>query len=141
MMKLCDKKGFDAKKSVEECGICQITVGVARSSKDNKKVEYHLQKYCSHLPISKQEKCNDMMEMHKEAILDLLTRMEGSEICEKIGVCPRKQQHQVKLVGGERCTWGPSYWCQSKDHASICNATKHCQTKVWMADQPMPVRN
>ncbi|XP_076272652.1 prosaposin-like [Rhynchophorus ferrugineus] len=42
------------------------------------------------------------------------------------GAAPRGQ-----LVGAEKCTWGPSYWCASRQNAVSCNALQHCETKVW----------
>ena len=37
----------------------------------------------------------------------------------------------VHLLGGEECTWGPSYWCENIKTAAGCNATKHCINAVW----------
>lgn len=30
------------------------------------------------------------------------------------------QQQQPPLVGGNPCTWGPSYWCASEKNATDC---------------------
>ncbi|KAL9985000.1 hypothetical protein ACROYT_G007351 [Oculina patagonica] len=35
-------------------------------------------------------------------------------------------------LGQEKCTWGPSYWCQKYKHAVECNTLEHCRTKVWV---------
>ncbi|CAH8554279.1 unnamed protein product [Schistosoma bovis] len=42
-----------------------------------------------------------------------------------------KSEH---LLGIKPCSWGPSYWCQSKEIAKICGnaALVHCETKVWI---------
>ncbi len=34
-------------------------------------------------------------------------------------------------LGGNRCRWGPSYWCQSRFHARQCGTTQHCMQHVW----------
>lgn len=34
-------------------------------------------------------------------------------------------------TGQEKCSWGPSYWCQKYKQAVECNALEHCRTKVW----------
>ncbi|KAH1008252.1 hypothetical protein HUJ05_008821 [Dendroctonus ponderosae] len=38
---------------------------------------------------------------------------------------------QQKQGGSERCTRGPSYWCKDKQTAEECKAVHHCETKVW----------
>ena len=35
------------------------------------------------------------------------------------------------LLGAQKCTWGPSYWCQGLKESSECSATKHCIRKYW----------
>ncbi|XP_076272650.1 prosaposin-like [Rhynchophorus ferrugineus] len=35
------------------------------------------------------------------------------------------------LVGANKCTWGPGYWCASKENAVECGTLKHCETEVW----------
>lgn len=34
-------------------------------------------------------------------------------------------------LGQEKCSWGPSYWCESYKQAVECKALEHCRTKVW----------
>ncbi|KAJ3665487.1 hypothetical protein Zmor_000980 [Zophobas morio] len=45
------------------------------------------------------------------------------------------RRKRSNLVGGEKCTWGPSYWCASNENAEKCGAgaKQHCQEKVWKA--------
>lgn len=38
---------------------------------------------------------------------------------------------EPKLVGAEKCTWGPSYWCDTISTSKECNAAAHCVEKVW----------
>jgi len=35
------------------------------------------------------------------------------------------------VLGGTKCTWGPSYWCANIPQASQCSAIKHCVSAVW----------
>ncbi|XP_043251001.1 uncharacterized protein LOC122396524 isoform X5 [Colletes gigas] len=46
----------------------------------------------------------------------------------------------ARLLGQEKCTWGPSYWCENIKTASGCNATKHCIKTIW-ADMKVPEDN
>jgi len=40
------------------------------------------------------------------------------------------------LVGSNKCTWGPSYWCANQDNAKECNVTwEECQKYI---TQPPP---
>ncbi|XP_041363573.1 prosaposin-like [Gigantopelta aegis] len=36
-----------------------------------------------------------------------------------------------QLLGKEKCTWGPSYWCSHIKHAKECGAMDHCASTVW----------
>ncbi|XP_034117679.1 uncharacterized protein LOC117576754 [Drosophila albomicans] len=38
---------------------------------------------------------------------------------------------QQPLVGGSKCTWGPSYWCENLSNSKDCRATRHCIQTVW----------
>jgi len=35
------------------------------------------------------------------------------------------------LLGSQKCTWGPSYWCNGLRQSTKCQATSHCIDKVW----------
>lgn len=35
------------------------------------------------------------------------------------------------LLGANKCTYGPSYWCATLPQASECSAVKHCIKAVW----------
>lgn len=35
------------------------------------------------------------------------------------------------LLGSNKCTQGPSYWCQGLKQAVECGAVEHCKQKVW----------
>ena len=50
--------------------------------------------------------------------------MDPKFICEKVGLCPAKK---MPLLGDSKCTYGPSYWCASRDNAVECNAEEHCE--------------
>ena len=42
-----------------------------------------------------------------------------------------------RLLGSEKCTWGPSYWCSGLRQSSKCQATSHCIDRVWSTN-PYP---
>ena len=42
----------------------------------------------------------------------------------------------MQLLGANRCTWGPAWWCQNKATANECGAIEHCIQKVWKNATP-----
>ena len=44
------------------------------------------------------------------------------------------------LLGKEKCTYGPSYWCENIPQAAQCNAFSHCKQTIWETHQ-YPVDN
>lgn len=50
-----------------------------------------------------------------------------SELClqQKLGACPDAVQ---TLLGAERCSWGPAFWCKNMQTASMCNVSS---TALW----------
>jgi len=42
------------------------------------------------------------------------------------------------LVGADRCSWGPAFWCASLQQASGCDAVSHCIQSVW-SKETVPV--
>jgi saposin len=35
------------------------------------------------------------------------------------------------IVGNNRCTWGPSYWCSSLSNSRQCASIDHCSNQIW----------
>ncbi|KAI5703682.1 hypothetical protein M8J75_014878 [Diaphorina citri] len=35
------------------------------------------------------------------------------------------------LLGANKCTWGPGYWCKNMSNVHECGAIGHCMTKEW----------
>lgn len=42
----------------------------------------------------------------------------------------------ASLLGQDKCTWGPSYWCSSLVAASQCQAYEHCLDTTWKNKVP-----
>lgn len=36
-----------------------------------------------------------------------------------------------RILGSEKCTWGPAYWCSGLTQSAKCKATHHCINTVW----------
>lgn len=85
-----------------------------------------------------------MVASYGPSIINLLLEFEvrPALICPRLGLCDESEQTKVHmeesttesveshpqqrphLLGGNSCTWGPSYWCQSEDHARECGVGK-----------------
>uniref|UniRef100_A0A2P2HY13 Pulmonary surfactant-associated protein B n=1 Tax=Hirondellea gigas TaxID=1518452 RepID=A0A2P2HY13_9CRUS len=110
------------------CLICTAVVTTYKGSSrdsggDAATITAAVENVCSALTGQEQQLCSSM---------DVSSAVEGSTssstaICATLGYCPRPQH----LIGSEKCTWGPSYWCQSQLHSQSCGATAHCQDRVW----------
>lgn len=48
--------------------------------------------------------------------------MDKTKVCQSLHLC-KPPAGLVQLLGGIQCTWGPSYWCQSSEHATACNVS------------------
>lgn len=51
-----------------------------------------------------------------DLVADLIIEDDATIACQHIQLC----KHSQILVGTDRCTFGPSYWCQSEDNADEC---------------------
>lgn len=138
---LChEKTRLQATASLEECAVCDATLGALDQLLANPIIEGDaaraIQKVCRMLPPHNIDQCKSIVKIYGPSVLNLIARHTDTHIiCEKIGLCPRNRQ-VVNLVGGKKCTWGPGYWCQTEEHARACGTTVHCQEKVWLAERP-----
>ncbi|CAF0857235.1 unnamed protein product, partial [Didymodactylos carnosus] len=84
--------------------------------------------------------CTTVMTTYLPSVLVLLKNHRFHTLCRLMKACDVQEQkpelpesitQKQILVGGKRCTWGPSYWCSSLQNAHECQSVKHCSTKVW----------
>jgi len=54
------------------------------------------------------------------------------EFCQITNMCSNNVK-PAKNIGANPCSWGPSFWCLSEQHAKACGpgAVKHCEMKIW----------
>jgi saposin len=43
----------------------------------------------------------------------------------------KEVKEKVQLLGEKECSWGPAYWCASRENADKCKAVDHCKKNVW----------
>lgn len=142
---LCKAPGFTGIRAVvhvqlDKCQICKGVVSYvdARLREGDVTVEIDtiLEEVCDVFPKDVDDGCRSIVEVYGPYLVNLLAELGDPEkVCQALKLCTSKDG--VKLLGGEKCTWGPSYWCQSQLHASACKATIHCKTKIWKGTAPL----
>lgn len=119
----------------DECSICTTVVDyidkLLEEDDVDKEITSLIEKVCTILPSSYVSKCSTMLETYGPYILQMIGQVADSkEVCQEIDLCSRPAGH-VHLLGGNKCTFGPSYWCKSNAHASACKAEMFCKQRVW----------
>ncbi|KAG8182465.1 hypothetical protein JTE90_020385 [Oedothorax gibbosus] len=116
----------------DKCSVCTTVVdylGKLLEEDDvDKEITKLVEKVCTVVPGSFKGQCSTMIETYGPYLLEMLGQLTDSkQICQDIDLCARSP-HQVHLLGGSKCTFGPSYWCQSSAHAAACKAEMYCST-------------
>ncbi|XP_046391934.1 prosaposin [Ischnura elegans] len=143
-------KKFNGKKAKDSstCVICEFIMSqIDNALKDNatdEEIKHAVHTVCNHLPMTVGKECNGFVDQYADVVISLLAEfMDPKDVCSALKLCSSKFLNKssgpatVHLLGGKKCTWGPSYWCQSEFHANACKATKHCQDKVWNGLKPV----
>ncbi|KAF5275822.1 hypothetical protein FQR65_LT04060 [Abscondita terminalis] len=133
---LCNVNQF--RLEIRKCSVCEVAVDIMAKILQNPKVdkalEHVLQKTCRAFPPKDQEICRTMIEIFGEKIFNMLsTSVEPTEICRDIRLCSAStlRPNIHPLLGRQKCTRGPGYWCISEETANECGAIDHCKKKVW----------
>jgi len=119
-----------------ECELCNRVVYLLDSLLEDKPTEQQIvhavQNVCPLMPKSYYLKCTSLLDTYSAHIIPSMTELQNRKlVCQAVDICPRPMG-QVHLLGGDKCTYGPSYWCKSVPHAKACNAEQHCREKVWL---------
>jgi len=122
------------------CETCKAVVEYLDKLLEDDTIEESLDKIidkaCVIVPDNSREECKTIVDTYGPYLMNEMAElMDKTKVCQTVHLCKPQAGH-VQLLGGERCTWGPSYWCASQQHADACNALSHCQTKVWMKSSP-----
>ena len=78
-----------------------------------------------------------MMEVYEQSIINILrAKGDTKTICTQIALCSAGDFFAMKsghirmlrsaapsLVGTDKCSQGPGYWCESKENAAKCKVT------------------
>lgn len=127
-----------------ECGVCYSTVdalGTVLDKHGPKEKEIVAETTCHLLPAKYYDQCHELMNIYGISLTNLIKRDEKrSDICVKIGKCYQdgdnsmfveihgsQQAHassgNKRLIGANKCTYGPDYWCLDEQHMKECNVS------------------
>lgn len=66
--------------------------------------------------------CERIIEIYGPYILRLIGRENNPRaVCKTIDLCTLTGETHV--LGGHKCTFGPTYWCHTTSHADACNVS------------------
>lgn len=143
-LKLCKAPSFTGLRTtvnfhLDKCQVCKGIVSYVDEKLEDGEltttIDTILEEVCRLFPPNGKEQCRSMIEVYGPYLVNLLAELGDPEkVCQGLKMCPRDSPEH--LLGGEKCTWGPSYWCQTQMHATACKATVHCQTKIWKGITP-----
>jgi saposin len=123
-------------RASEKCDLCVSLVqqidGLLENDAFDKEIAQIVERACFSLPKQKQQECESMVEAFAPYFLQMIGHLSNAQqICKSIDMCYTSGHTQ--LLGGHKCTFGPSYWCHTIAHADACKATNYCRTKIWKA--------
>lgn len=127
-LRLCSSNEFDFidKKVEETCKLCieMVSKMESQSNPDSKSI-------CSQYQSDeKNQKCQSIYGAFGGHFSSMIAFDSAEKICEVVDLCYSISNHH--LLGGQKCSFGPTYWCNTKAHADACNASDYCRKKVWM---------
>ncbi|XP_020506357.2 surfactant protein Bb [Labrus bergylta] len=75
-------------------------------------------------------KCKAFLTVYGSRLQEVLgNQMDGPHACERADLCIASKK--VELLGKNRCTWGPKYWCRDVQTAKKCGNQAFCEKFMW----------
>ncbi|CAF3821446.1 unnamed protein product, partial [Rotaria sordida] len=93
---------------------------------------------CKLFPLqSVSSKCTHTVENYGTPVASLMKHKRYATLCHLMSICsdepvtePPSTEKPI-ILGQNRCTWGPSYWCSSLSNSRECSSIDHCSNKIW----------
>jgi hypothetical protein len=130
------QQDFQMIQQNQKCDLCVSLVQQMDTLLENpafdKEVSKIVEKACHPLQRARRVECELMVEAFAPYFLQMIGRLnDANQICRSIDMC--YSSGGVHMLGGHKCTFGPTYWCHTIAHAESCKATHFCKNKVWKA--------
>ncbi|KAI1280318.1 Prosaposin [Halotydeus destructor] len=122
--------------NAEKCDTCVEVVrtldtllGMDLVEKD---IAHFATRVCDLVSGDRQAQCRTMIQVYGPYFLQMIGRLGNPrKVCKSIDMCFISGEDH--LLGGHKCTFGPTYWCHTSAHAEACKATDFCQRQIWSA--------
>jgi saposin len=117
------------------CNLCLFAVNQLDSLLTNQRVDAEIARVVARvcgqlLDKSQSQECSEMVTAYAPYFLQLIGRVATPrDVCKSVDLC--LAPNEPLLLGGHKCTFGPTYWCQTSAHAQACKATNYCTRKAW----------
>jgi saposin len=132
----------------ELCGVCETVVqyvdSLLQENATREEIKQTLEKVCNFLPSEVQSECNIFIDTYAATLIDLLEKeLTPAQVCQELGLCTKKAMvpmveivpAKAHLVGTNECTFGPSYWCATRENAKKCKTEAHCEKHGYMDEK------
>jgi saposin len=121
--------------SNDECSTCKAVVSAVDAALETNSTQTaiinEIEKICADLgPLA--SACENWVQTEGPTLIDdLAQKLDPTTVCTDLKLCSTvpSLSEVNPLLGGEKCTYGPSYWCTSKDTATACNQLDFCLKK------------
>lgn len=115
------------------CRGCQRLFGLSVHNLEQKSTERRVLRAfklaCGILPLPFVMQCGRFVSEYQPVLMETLRdMMDPTTLCTKLRAC---HDPRDTLLGTDQCVLGPSFWCQSREAAQMCDTVEHCQRRVW----------
>ncbi|KAJ8385976.1 hypothetical protein AAFF_G00177970 [Aldrovandia affinis] len=115
------------------CDSCQTLAVLSRlhlgSNVTEQKASSFLESVCQLHPFAV-PKCEAFTQRYGPRLQRVMGKQgHALHICEGEGLCVAV--NEVKLLGGDHCTWGREYVCGNMKTAQECDSVPYCQKYIW----------
>ncbi|XP_038641426.1 prosaposin-like [Scyliorhinus canicula] len=129
-MTLCSEKKRDIVLPMMVCDTCEEIMHQLQSAqKPGSKLDVVLSEVCNSYFDDSRSVCEQFIHSNEPQLTILLQNQEQSDVCSELSICRR--QRIIEILGPDKCTWGPAYWCSAPERARECNTMPYCEKHGW----------
>lgn len=99
---LCKVSMIQIQESVSECALCRAIISqidkLLSGSKVDAEIEEVIKKVCKYLPTNEQDKCNKMVGIYGQSIINMLKgNVDSEKMCNKMALCSSNDYFAMSL--------------------------------------------
>jgi hypothetical protein len=112
--------------------------GIQHLANNEDLIRQSLKKGCELFPLATvASKCTNALATYGTSVGSLMKHKRYATLCRLMDICSKESvteppaTEKPQILGSNRCTWGPSYWCSSLSNSRECSSIDHCSNRVW----------